>query len=230
LPKQYQENRYPNPGVALLHLNPLLKSNFFEVFQGKIRLFSINEQTDKRIPDRDFSLSRTEQSQSFSSIIFEESEHKSMFEVIGMNFAMIGVMSAEKYSLNQTLNLLAESKTAVWDFLESQRDLLSIVQDRKIHHLVTYLSILSTRAWISTKCPLKSNYCTESGPWCARQFKMKKCLRCELEYEAMRIAKQLDFLKKTYKKGGEKQKTIEKEMDWESERRFCSKGKVFFYH
>ena len=139
-------------------------------------------------------------------------------------------MATEKYNLNQTFNLLAESKTAVWDFLESQRNLISIVQDRKIHQLVSYLSILSTRVWISTKCPLKSNYCAENSPWCAHQFKMKKCLRCELEYEAMRIAKQLDFLKTTYKKGGEKQRALEKEMNWESERRFCSKEKVFFYH
>ncbi|MBA7682364.1 hypothetical protein ES703_90714 [subsurface metagenome] len=132
--------------------------------------------------------------------------------------------------LDRALGLMAENKLAVWDFLESQRHLVQIVQDRKIHVLVSYLSILSTRAWLNEDCPLKSNYCADSGPWCARQFRMKKCLKCELEHGAMIIAKELDSLKRLHKKGGENQETLEKEVNWEVERRFCSKGKVYFYH
>ena len=81
--------------------------------------------------------------------------------------------------LDQALGLMAENKLAVWDFLESQRHLVQIVKDRKIHVLVSYLSILSKRALLNEDCPLKSNYCADNGPWCARQFRMKKCLKCD---------------------------------------------------
>lgn len=138
--------------------------------------------------------------------------------------------SVNNRSNDRSLNLLTENKLAVWDFLESQRHLIQIAQDRKIHVLVSYLSILSTQAWLTTKCPLKSHHCAENESWCVSQFKMKKCLRCELEQEAMRIAKELDSLKQIQIQGGDNRRSLENEMNWETERRFCSEGKVFFYH
>ena len=130
----------------------------------------------------------------------------------------------------RTLNQFADSRVAVWDFLEQQQNLLKIVQDKKVNELVAYLGILNLWEWIGKKHPLDTHFLgTETAPGLS-QYTMRQFLRNELENKAKNIALELDSLSQKFDKKGDNLEALERTVHKGIERKFSSKKRVYFYH
>lgn len=130
----------------------------------------------------------------------------------------------------RTLNKFADSRIAVWDFLEQQQNLLKIVQDNKVNELVAYLGILNLWEWIGNNHPSDSNFSEAKSSSGLSQYTMKQFLRHELESKARNIAGELDSLSQKFHKGGNNLEVLEKTVNKGIERRFSSKKRIYFYH
>jgi len=139
-------------------------------------------------------------------------------------------MMTMESTIKRALNQLVSFKKAVWDFVEQQQNLYMIVQDRKINELSFYLSLLNLWDCVGKNHSLNSHLGKKKAPLDLNKYMMKQFLKRELENKANIIAKELDSLSRNNEKGGENLKTFERMKNWEVERRFCSKGKVYFYH
>lgn len=130
----------------------------------------------------------------------------------------------------RTLNQFADSRIAVWDFLEQQQNLLKIAQDKKVNELVVYLGILNLWEWIGKNHPLDAHFFDKRKASGLSQYMMKQFLRNEFENKAKNIAEELDSLSQKFHKGGDNLEAIEKTVNRGIERKFCSKMRVYFYH
>jgi hypothetical protein len=146
-----------------------------------------------------------------------------------MVFALRKVKTMEN-TTRRTLNQFADSTIAVWDFLEQQQNLLKIAQDKKVNELVVYLGILNLWKWIGKDHPLDTHFVGTKKPTGFNQYTMKQFLKNELENKAKNIAEELDSLSQKFCKGGDNLKAIERTVNKGIERKFCSKGRVYFYH
>ncbi len=133
-------------------------------------------------------------------------------------------------TIKKALNQFADSRSAVWDFLEQQQNLIKIVQDKKVNELIVCLGVLNLWELIGKNNPLDSNLSeTKSSPELS-QYTMKQFLRHELENKAKNIAEELDSLSQKFHKGGNNLEALERTVNKGIERRFSSKKRVYFYH
>ena len=131
----------------------------------------------------------------------------------------------------RTLNQFADSRIAVWDFLEQQQNLIKIAHDKKVNELVVYLGILNLWECIGENHPLDAHLSETIKPSGLSQYMMKQFLRNELENKAKYIAEELDSLSQKFHKGGDNLEAIERTVNSRGiERKFCSKVRVYFYH
>ena len=130
----------------------------------------------------------------------------------------------------RTLNQFADSRIAVWDFLEQQQNLFKIVQDKKINELVAYLGILNLWEWIGKNHSTDSSFSEAKSSSGLSQYTMKQFLRHELESKAKNIAGELDSLSQKFQNGGNNLEVLEKKVNKGIERRFSSKKRIYFYH
>jgi hypothetical protein len=130
----------------------------------------------------------------------------------------------------RTLNQLADSRSAVWDFLEQQQNLLKIAQDKKVNELVVYLGILNLWEWIGKNHPKDAHSGETKISSGLSQYTMKQFLRNELENKARNIAEELDSLSQKFHKGGDNLEALERTVNRGIERRFSSNKRVYFYH
>lgn len=131
----------------------------------------------------------------------------------------------------RTLNQFADSRIAVWDFLEQQQNLFKIAQDKKVNELVVYLGMLNLWEWIGKNHSLDAHFFKTRKPSGLSQYTMKQFLRNELENKAKNIAEELDSLSQKFHKGGDNPEEIERTVNNRGiERKFCSKMRVYFYH
>jgi len=130
----------------------------------------------------------------------------------------------------RTLNQFADSRIAVWDFLEQQQNLLKIAQDKKVNELVVYLGILNLWEWIGKNHPLDAHFGETKTSSGLSQYTMKRFLRHELENKAKNIAGELDSLSQKFDKGGDNLEALERAANKGIERRFSYKKRVYFYH
>ncbi|UCE39006.1 MAG: hypothetical protein JSW00_07235 [Thermoplasmata archaeon] len=128
------------------------------------------------------------------------------------------------------LNQFADSRIAVWDFMEQQQNLLKIVQDKKVNELIVYLGILNVWEWIGKNHTPDSNFSETKSSSGFSQYSMKQFLRHELESKAKNIAEELDSLSQKFYKGGNYLEVIERTVNKGIERRFSSKKRVYFFH
>jgi hypothetical protein len=133
-------------------------------------------------------------------------------------------------TIKRTLSQLISTHIAVWDFDEQQQNLRKIVQDKKIHELTFYLSMLSVCDLLEETRSLESQTDWKRKPRDLNAYLKNQFLKRELENEAKKIANELDSLSEKYKKGGEDRGVFERRNTVEEERRFCSKMKVYFFH
>lgn len=133
-------------------------------------------------------------------------------------------------TIKRALNQFADSKIAVWDFMEQQQNLLKIVQDKKVNELIVYLGILNVWEWIGKNHHLDAYFSETKRSSGLRQYSMKQFLRHELESKAKNIAEELDSLSQKFHKGGDNLETIERTVNRGIERRFSSKKRVYFFH
>ncbi len=133
-------------------------------------------------------------------------------------------------TIKRALNQFADSRIAVWDFMEQQQNLLKIVQDKKVNELIVYLGILNVWEWIGKNQRQDSHFSeTKRSPELS-QYTTKQFLRHELENKAKNIAEELDSLSQKFHKGGNYPEAIERTVNKGIERRFSSKKRVYFYH
>ncbi len=133
-------------------------------------------------------------------------------------------------TIKRTLSQLISTHIAVWDFDEQQQNLRKIVQDKKIHELTFYLSVLSVCDLLEESRSLDSQMNRKRTPRDLNSYLKNQFLKRELENEAKKIATELDSLSEKYKKGGEGPGGFKRRNTVEEERRFCSKMKVYFFH
>ncbi len=130
----------------------------------------------------------------------------------------------------RTLNQLADSRSAVWDFLEQQQNLLKIAQDKKVNELVVYLGILNLWEWIGKNRTMDALSGETKISFGLSQYTMKQFLRNELENKARNIAEELDSLSQKFHKGGDNLEELERTVNRGIERRFSFNLRVYFYH
>lgn len=130
----------------------------------------------------------------------------------------------------RTLDQLADSRIAVWDFLDQQQNLLKIAQDRKVNELIVYLGILNLWRAVGKNRSLGAHFPDAKTPKELSQFTMRQFLRHELENKAKNIAEELDSLSQKFHKGGDNLESSEGISNRGMELRFCSKERVYFYH
>lgn len=133
-------------------------------------------------------------------------------------------------TIKQALYQFADSRIAVWDFLEQQQNLLKIVQDKKVNELIVYLGILNVWEWIGKNHAQDSHLSETKSPSELNQYTMKQFLQHELESKAKTIAEELDSLSQKFHKGGNNLEILERTVNKGIERRFSSKKRVYFYH
>ncbi len=133
-------------------------------------------------------------------------------------------------TIKEALSQFADSRIAVWDFLEQQQNLIKIVQDKKVNELIVYLGVLNLWEWIGKSHPLDSHSSETESSSELSQYTMKQFLRHELENKAKNIAEELDSLSQKFHKGGENLEALERTVNKGIERRFSSKKRVYFYH
>ncbi len=132
-------------------------------------------------------------------------------------------------TIKRAMSQLISTQIAVWDFDEQQQNLHKIVQDKKIHELTFYLSVLSVCDLLEESRSLESQMNRKRKPGDLNAYLKNQFLKRELENEAKKIARELDSLSEKYKKGDEDLGAL-KRRNKEEERRFCSKMKVYFFH
>ncbi len=132
-------------------------------------------------------------------------------------------------TIKRAMSQLISTQIAVWDFDEQQQNLHKIVQDKKIHELTFYLSVLSVCDLLEESRSLESQMNRKRKPGDLNAYLKNQFLKRELENEAKKIARELDSLSEKYKKGDEDLGAF-KRRNKEEERRFCSKMKVYFFH
>lgn len=134
-------------------------------------------------------------------------------------------------TIKRTLNPFADSRIAVWDFMEQQQNLIKIAQDKKVNELVAYLGILNLWEWIGKNHPLEAHFFETKRPSGLSQYTMKQFLRSELEGKAKNIAEELDSLNQKFHKGGDNLEALERTAKSKGiEQKFCSKVRIYFYH
>jgi len=133
-------------------------------------------------------------------------------------------------TIKKVLNQFVDSRSAVWDFLEQQQNLIKIVQDKKVNELIVCLGVLNLWELIGKNNPLDSNLSEKKSSPELSQYTMKQFLRHELENKAKNIAEELDSLSQKFHKGGNNLEALERTVNKGIERRFSSKKRVYFYH
>lgn len=133
-------------------------------------------------------------------------------------------------TIKQALNQFADSRIAVWDFLEQQQNLIKVVQDKKVNELIVYLGILNLWEWVGKSHSQDSHIPEKKSSPELSQYTMKQFLRHELENKAKNIAEELDSLSQKFHKGGDNLEALERTVNKGIERRFSSKKRVYFYH